>query len=187
MSKLGMDWLVRSLAMAASAALFFAGCGSQTLGGGGGGTGGIISGSGGVPGAGGASSGLGGGGPIDCGTIEDLPAVFTIVDGVSGDPICDPTFAVERDASTAVQATAYQCLGATPFGCPAVPTTDGQPQPCVFIVYGSFVTGQSYTVAVSAPGYLTSQVAGVTGGQAATCGFPYEPPSQLTVALFKEH
>jgi hypothetical protein len=199
MGKLVAGGLLGSLAVAALTTLFVGSCGGQALGGrggsggsagtfaGSGGGAGAIAGSGGVAGAAGQSSGLGGGGPIDCGAILDLPPILTIVDGSTGAPVCDPTFVVELDASTAVQATSYRCLAADRIGCPVISTTDGQPPPCVFLLYGLFETGQSYTVAVSAPGYLTSQVAGVAGGQAATCGFPFVAPSQLTVSLFHEN
>jgi hypothetical protein len=140
-----------------------------------------------VAGAGGQSSGLGGGGPIDCGVLEELPPVFTVVDGSTAAPICDATFVVELDASTSVQATTYRCSAADRIGCPVISTTDGQAPPCVYLLYGLLQTGQSYTVAVSAPGYLTSVVTGVTEGQAATCGFPFLAPSQLTVGLFHEN
>lgn len=164
MSKLKMTRFVRSLTVAASAALFFASCGTQKAGGGG-------------------TGGNEAGGPVDCGVLEELPANITIVDASNGSPICDPTFAVELDGSTSVQVVGYRCLAANSIGCPAIPTTDGQPQPCVFIVYGLHQTGHSDTLAVGAPGYLTTQVANVAGGQAATCGFPYVAPSQLTVKL----
>jgi hypothetical protein len=157
-----------------------------------GGIGGTAAATGGMPGAGGASSGLGGGSPIDCGLIGPLPPILTIVDGATDNPICDATFTVETnaDASTAPDAGAYRCDGTTSYGCPAFSTTD-VPQPCVFALLGLAIASaspaNSYTVAVGAPGYLTTQVTDVAGGRAAICGFSPETPSQLTVMLFHEN
>jgi hypothetical protein len=145
-------------------------------------------GTGNVRGTGGLSTGgVGGdwggaGGDIGvCDAIITYPPVLTIIDGSTGNPICDPTFAlVDGNASSPMVITNVQeCDGTSGVPCPGSPG-ETQPGPCRFML--NALAGPSVsTVEVSAPGRISSEVVGVTGGVGGCV--PYLAPAEFTVSL----
>jgi hypothetical protein len=210
MPEVGKSWFAASL-LTTYTALFLGNCGGESLNGSGaggttggttgratGGTtgeGGFLDGAGGLtgtgnaPGSGGlATGGVGGdwggaGGDIGvCNAIIVYPPVLTIVDGASGNPVCDPTFAiVDVNASNPIVIADVQpCDGTSGVTCPGSPGEE-KPGPCRFILNG-LGSSSVGTLEVSAPGYLSSEVLGVSGGVGGCV--PYRAPSQLTVSLW---
>jgi hypothetical protein len=120
--------------------------------------------------------------------VDELPPILTIVDATTGAPICDATFnavLVGDAAGVTTDPNPHRCDGTTSFGCPAFSTTDSS-QPCAYALVGlGYVDARigSYSVVARAPGYIPGLVVGITGGRTASCGFPQEAPTQVTVKL----
>lgn len=140
------------------------------------------------PGTGGLATGGGGGdwggagGDIGgCDVFFTYPPVLTVVDGTNGDPICDPTFAlIDVNASSPIAVTnVQQCDGTSGVACPGSPG-ETQPGPCRFLLNG-LDSSRVSALEVSAPGYLSFEVDGVSVGVGGCV--PYRAASQLTVAL----
>ena len=112
-----------------------------------------------------------------------MPPVVTVVDGASGNPICDPGFAVVSctGAIPSGPLSIYPCDGTTNFGCDA--SADGGADRCRFSVGGlnDSAFGNTCTLTVSAPGFVSATVAGVVSGVGG-CVDPVSA-SRITVTL----
>jgi hypothetical protein len=121
----------------------------------------------------------------DCGAIEFIPPVLTVVNAATGSPICDPTFAIDSSDAGASDVAAVDCSGGTPYGgCPA-PPSDGGVAPCQYALLG--LSGQfglgtsSFTIDVSKSGFQSVTVPDVVTGVGGCVAF--QAASQVTVKL----
>jgi hypothetical protein len=116
----------------------------------------------------------------DCAAIELLPPIVSVVDAVTGAPICDPMFNVDwPDGGTGGprDGAPFACGQSMDDHCPG-PLDDGGARPCAFalgIFYASNVN-----VEVSKPGYATASVQ-VSSGRGG-CVSPV-PASHVVVQL----
>ena len=114
----------------------------------------------------------------DCAAIDLLPPIVEVIDAVTGTPICDPVFVVDRPdgGSTAGDGTAIPCSQSAQEGCPAL--ADGAAAPCAFSI-GIFYAND-VSVEVSHSGYETATVH-VSSGEGGCVA--HVAASQVTVEL----
>jgi hypothetical protein len=149
--------------------------------GGSGGAGGSVGGSGGAGHQGtDAGAGIGGNEGIDakadCASAAFLPPILTVVDAITGAPICDPTFAFDLpDGGVGPNETPFSCGQSKEMDCPAA-GSDGGLVACAFALFTTY----DVTVEVSKVGYETASVA-VMPGQ--TGCVAYRQSTHATVKL----
>jgi hypothetical protein len=124
-------------------------------------------------------------GPMDCGVIEPLPPIVTVVSATTGAPICDATFAVvgwpdggptPPDGGGASACGTTQNLGCPDAGAPS----DGATAECRYALLGLRTTPPSaYTIEISSAGFA-SATAHVNSGVGLCQDIP---ASQITVML----
>jgi hypothetical protein len=116
---------------------------------------------------------------FDCGAIELLPPIVTVVDAVTGAPICDPTFVVDwpDGGSTSGNGMPLACSQSMFAGCPGPPDGGGA-APCAFAL--AIFDAHNVSVEVSHAGYENAVVQ-VSSGQGGCV--PTVPASHLTVEL----
>lgn len=115
----------------------------------------------------------------DCGAIASFPPILTVVDVMTGAPICDPSFSVVHCTYDPGPISSFPCgVGDCSSSSP-----DGAPPPCQFLLkLAPSVGANSCTLSVTAPGYATTTVDGVVSGIGG-CVPTMIPGSNITVTL----
>lgn len=120
----------------------------------------------------------------DCGAIETLPPIVTVVYADTASPVCNPTFTVvdwpDGGSMAPLDGMPYACGVTTDFACPGAPA-DGGASPCAYALLGlARIQASTFGLQVSQAGYapaVVSVMSGV-GGCAAEV-----PASHTTVTL----
>jgi hypothetical protein len=121
----------------------------------------------------------------DCGAVEEIPAILTVVTS-TGTPLdCDATItALDGPDAGPGNSSAPNIAPCDAYvtGCTASPEDGGAAAACGYtLAYGGSISASTYTVQISQPGFVTQVVPGVTSGVGGCV--PQVPGSHITVTL----